>query len=61
MIFRAIARDSEDYTTNGDYLLDHGKIYELPEGKFDEIIADLSDEDQELNRGITPFDEYEEK
>lgn len=61
LIFRAIARDSEDYTTNGDYLLDHGKIYELPEGKFDEIIADLSDEDQELNRGITPFDEYEEK
>lgn len=61
LIFRAIARGLEDYTTNGDYLLDHGKIYVLPEGKFDEIIAGLSDEDQALNQDITPFDEYEEE
>lgn len=60
LIFRAIARDLEDYATNGDYLLDQGKIYALPEGKFDEIIAGLSEEDQKLNQGITPFDEYEQ-
>lgn len=59
LIFRAIARDSDDYTTNEDYLLDHGKIYALPEGKFDEIVKVLSAEDQALNQDITPFDEYE--
>lgn len=61
LIFRAIARDSDDYTTNEDYLLDHGKIYALPEGKFDEIVKVLSAEDQALNQDITPFDEYEKK
>ncbi|GEM_PF-6055332 len=60
LLFRAISRDPEDCAQNYDYLLDNGKIYELPEGKFDEIIASLSEEDQELNRGITPFDEYEQ-
>lgn len=61
LIFRAIARDTDDYTTNEDYLLDHGKIYALPEGKFDEIVKALSAEDQALNQDITPFDEYEKK
>ena len=61
LIFRAIARDTDDYTTNEDYLLDHGKIYALPEGKFDEIVKVLSAEDQALNQDITPFDEYEKK
>lgn len=61
LIFRAIARDTDDYTTNEDYLLDHGKIYALPEGKFDEIVKALSAEDQTLNQDITPFDEYEKK
>lgn len=61
LIFRAIARDTDDYTTNKDYLLDHGKIYALPEGKFDEIVKALSAEDQVLNQDITPFDEYEKK
>ena len=60
LLFRAISRDPEDCAQNYDDLLDNGKIYELPEGKFDEIIASLSEEDQELNRGITPFDEYEQ-
>ncbi|MDE7442193.1 MAG: hypothetical protein K2M69_08520 [Muribaculaceae bacterium] len=60
LIFRAIARDPEDYSCNYDYLLDNGKIYELPEGRFNEIIAGLSEEDQKLNNDITPFGEYEE-
>lgn len=59
LIFRTIFRDLENYAENHDYLLDNGKIYELPTGKFDEIILDLSEEEQALNKEITPFDEYE--
>lgn len=60
LIFRVISRDPENYAENYDYLLDNGKIYKLPEGKFDEIISGLSEEDQKLNKDITPFGEYEE-
>lgn len=59
LVFRAIRRDTEDYARNEDYLLDSGKVYKLPEGKFDEIIANLSEEDQKLNKELTPFGEYE--
>lgn len=61
LIFRVITRDPEDYAQNDDYFLDNGKVFKLPEGKFDEIIAGLSEEEQELNKDITPFDEYEEE
>lgn len=60
LIFRAIYRDTDDYARNEDYLLDNGKVYDLPSGKFDEIISGLSEEDQALNKAITPFGEYEE-
>ncbi len=60
LIFRVIFRDLENYAENHDYLLDNDKIYNLPKGKFDEIISVLPEDDQKLNSDITPIGEYEE-